>query len=197
MPHFTFLCSSKRHEHASTRQFVTVINCVADKRVDQFKCPECGGLAKRDLVADLQTVSTVGSTPISHASTINGTLAHATQFAFGRFKENPDGSVDRNHTRFSTTGELERFVNGRNELGVPRVDDNGNPIRRPDGSLIRQGAKFVKFSNQKRPPINKKPRYVAPGFGGWVGNDDIQKVGPTPRNLQMDVPRYSSPQRGK
>lgn len=181
---YSFICRSKRHENESTRKFVQSIHLKdVNKRVDQIQCPECGGLARRDLVADLQTVSTVGSTPISHASSGKGTLAHATQFAFGRFKENPDGSVDRNHTRFSTTGELEKYVNGRNELGPPKLDDRGRRIMRPDGSFVREGKKLVKFDNNRRPPVNKRPVVTVPS--AWVGDDVVAKAGPTPRATRL------------
>ncbi len=194
MPSFSFICRSKRHEDASTREFVAVIHLVKEKRVDQIQCPECGGLAKRDFVKDIATVGTVGSTPISMATTGPGSLSKTAEFAFGRFKENPDGSVDRNHTRFSTSGELERYVNGANNLGPPRIGPNGQPMRRPDGSMIRSGAKLVKYDAHRRPPINKKPRVNVPS--AWVGDDVVNDAGQT-RPMRMSAPRYVSPQRAK
>lgn len=194
MPSFTFNCVSKRHEDEETRQFVQVIHLVKEKRVDQIQCPECGGLAKRDLVADLKTINTVGSTPISHASSVPGTLSHAAKFAFGQFKQNPDGSVDRNHTRFSTSGELERYVNGANDLGPPKIGPNGQPMRRPDGSMIRTGAKLVKYDRHRRPPTNKKPRVNVPP--AWVGGNDVDEAG-SMRPIRISAPHYTSPERGK
>ncbi len=196
---YTFHCGSKRHEDDSSRTFESFINVKEGKRVDQIQCPECGGLAKRDLVTDLKTVSIVGGTPISLSTTGKGSMYETAKFSFGRFKKNPDGSEDRNHAAFRDSKELDRFANGHNDLGPPKLDDNGNPIRRKDGSMVRTGAKLIKFDKSRRPPVNKRPRMDVPD--AWVGDDIVQKSGRTNpislRDAQVPVTRYRSPARGK
>lgn len=197
---YTFLCQSKKHEDKTTRQFVYMVHRPPGKSVDQINCPDCGGLAKRDLVADLSTVNTVGSTPISHASSGPGTVAKTTEFAFGRFKKNPDGSVDQNHRPFKDTGELERYANGHNQLGPPKLDDSGNPIRRPDGSMVRTGAKLIQFDPHRRPPVNKRPRMDVPS--AWVDSETATRTGAGAkpisfRDAGVPATRYKSPERGK
>lgn len=195
---YTMVCASKRHQDESTRTFEAFIHVAEGKRVDQCKCPECGGMAKRDLAADLKTIGIVGATPISLSTTGKGSLYHESKFAFGRFKQNPDGTVDTNHAPFRDSKELERFANGHNDLGPPKLDDSGNPIRRKDGSMVRTGAKLVKFDRHKAPPVSKKPRYDVPD--AWVGDDVVQKAGRTNpislRDANVSATRHRNPRRG-
>lgn len=200
MPTYTFSCRSKRHEDAKTRQFTAHIHHDEGKRVDQCVCPECGGLAKRDLVADLATVNVNGLTPISHASTGKGTGAHESQFMAGRFKKNPDGSVDKNHRPFRDTGEMDAYVNGKNDLGPPQLDDNGNPRRRKDGSMIRTGAKLVRYSANRKPSrydVRKRNAVEVPN--AWVDGETMSRSGATsPISLKsagVNASRYKSPER--
>ena len=143
-------------------------------------------------------------TPISHASQGKGTVGHETAFGFGRFKTNPDGSKNLNHTRFGTTGELDRYVEGANDLGPPKVDDNGVPMRRPDGTMIREGAKLYKMARSASPPPPPpKRRFVPPPDSGWVDEGTATKAssghsGMSRESLKSaDIPTYKhvSPKR--
>lgn len=71
--------------------------------------------------------------------------------AFGRFEKNPDGSEDMNKPRFRDSGELNKYMNGQNELGDPVTNDKGEPVKRPDGTIIRRGAKLFKYSQGATP----------------------------------------------
>lgn len=128
-----------------------MVHHVPTKRIDNHPCVVCGRNAKRDLTGDLASVNLVGSTPISNSTTLPGSYAHTTQFAFGKNKVNPDGSVDGNHRPFRDSGELNKFLNGANELGKPALDDKGQPRRRPDGSVIRTGAKLFQYGPNATP----------------------------------------------
>lgn len=198
MPSYSFVCASSKHPEGEDRKFVAVIHHIKDKPVDQTRC-SCGGMAKRDFVADLNTVNFVGSTPISLASTGKGSLQHTAQFAFGKHRQNPDGSKDYNHTRFDNIKDLDRYANGANDLGPPKLDANGNPMRRPDGSVIRTGAKLVKFDKHKAPPVNRRPTVNVPS--AWVDDREIGREGRT-NNISLkaagvNASRYHSPRRGK
>ena len=200
MPTYTFVCASSRHEDEKTRQFTNVIHHKEGKRVDQLACPECGGLARRDLVADLATVNVTGLTSISHASTGKGSGNYESRFMAGRFKKNPDGSVDKNHAAFRDTGEMERYVNGANDLGPPKLDDNGNPLRRRDGSMIRTGAKLVKFSANRKPSRYhvRKARVDVPD--AWVDGETMTRMSAGSKPIRLSdagvkPSHYRSPER--
>lgn len=186
MPRYSFNCRSADHleKRHGAREFERVIQHGEGKRIDQCSC-ECGATAKRDFAKDIQTVAPIGLTPIAHSSRGKGTLAHETEFAFGRFKENQDGSSDKNHRPFRDSGELERYMNGANNLGPPVCDDNGNPIRRADGTMVRSGAKLFKYGPNATPsqdgvrkrPFRPDPRIVVDA--GWGGErETLSAIGP-------------------
>lgn len=178
MPTYTFVCASKKHADESTRRFVQVVQHGEMKSIEQFPCPECGRAARRDLVADLATVNTVGSKPIPVTGSKHG-IGHETQYAFGRFKRNPDGSVDRNHAAFRDTGEMNRFMNGANQMGDPVCNDAGVPLRRQDGSIIRRGAKLVKYGANATPTrdgVSRNRFRPPPGAvqNDWTAEDNVK-----------------------
>lgn len=152
MPRYGFSCESKVHTDANgPRKFEQFINHGSNKRIDQYPC-QCGAVAKRDFAADIQTIGTVGITPISPGdSRAHHGLAKELEFAFGAHKVNPDGSVDRNHAPFRDTGELHKYLNGGNDLGEPVLGDDGKPMRRKDGSFVRKGAKLFKYGKNASP----------------------------------------------
>lgn len=212
MPRYSFACKSPDHNAVrhGPMAFERMIQHNEGKRIDQCQC-ECGGIAKRDFAQDVKTVAPVGMTPISHTSRGKGTLAHETEYAFGRFKRNPDGSVDKNHRPFRDTGELQRFMDGENDLGKPIIDDNGRPVRRKDGSIVRQGAKLFKYGPNATPSrdgVRKRP-FQAPrnividsGWGDEQSTRSKTQGGGTMRpeefkRVEIPVSPYKSPERRK
>lgn len=179
----------------------------SEKRIDQHKC-ECGSVAKRD-PKDYETIAPVGITSISHATAGKGSVAKTGEFAFGRFKRNPDGTVDKNHRPFRDTGEMERYMQGANDLGTPKIDDDGNVIRRKDGSVVRNGAKLVQYSPNRTPSRHdvKKARFRPPPNivtgSGWVGDGEARqavgsKSGMSQSEMkQAEIPshKWTSPKR--
>ena len=144
---YSFNCVSRDHKNPKTKSFDTVVHGIpSEKVITQYPCPECGGIAKRAFDREIPTQSVVGITPVSHATTGKGSLFKETSMAFGRFEKNPDGSEDKNKPRFRDSGEVNKYLNGQNELGDPVTDDKGEPVKRPDGTIIRRGAKLFKYS---------------------------------------------------
>ena len=142
---YSFSCPGKSHE--GDRDFDRIVHgAPPQKVVSSVKCPKCGAKAARRLDREIPTQAVVGITPISHATTVKGSMAHTTEVAFGKFQENPDGSVDPNHRPFGDSGDLNRFMNGANNLGKPKMGIDGKPMRKKDGSIIREGRKLIKFS---------------------------------------------------
>ena len=153
---YTFICKSPDHPADKDRSFVVTIHHLPTKRIDNYPCVVCGRNARRDLMGDLASVNLVGSTPISNSTTIKGSYANTTEFAFGRHKTNPDGSADTNHRPFRDSGELNKFMNGGNQLGKPVLNDKGEPVRRKDGSIVRRGVKLFQYG------ANATPTHSAP-----------------------------------
>lgn len=210
MPRYSFACRSQDHNPAESgpAEFERFIQHSEGKRIDQCRC-NCGAVAKRDLAKDLRTVGVVGMTPISHSTTVNGSLAHEVEFMAGRFKVLPNGAVDKNHRPFRDTGELAKFMNGANDMGSPALDDNGNPRRRRDGSVIRQGAKLFKYGPNATPSrdgIRRRgftpPRSVVLDHG-WGDENEIRSKaasGGTMRpedfkRAEIPVAKYKNPER--
>ena len=195
-PSYSFICGAKSHPADEDRKFVEVIEHKSNKRIDQSRC-SCGGVAKRDLVGDLASVNMTGATPISHATTGPGSVAKSVEFMAGQFKTNPDGSVDKNHRPFRDTGELNRYMNGENELGKPKTDDSGNPIRRSDGSIVRDGAKLFKYGVNDT-PSRSAARSSRPSYpDAWVGENDGAGAGGGAFKQLGNAKTYKSPKRGR
>ncbi len=157
---YVFECPGREHE--GERVFEKFIHAVPKLIVTKTECA-CGAVAKRRLDKEIPTQALVGQTQISHSTTVKGSVAHELEYAFGKVKENPDGSVDPNHRPFTTTGELERFMSGANNLG-PRVLDQrtGEPLKDAKGNYVHGGAKLVKLSKGDAPSrtdVRKRVRY--------------------------------------
>jgi len=204
MPTYAFKCITPEHPKDIPREFVKMVYHVPKKVITQYTCPECGGLGKRDLASEIPTQAVVGLTPISHSTTTPGSLSKEIGFAFGNFKKNPDGTEDRNHTAFRDTGELNKYMNGHNDLGAPVLNDKGEPMRRPDGSCIRQGAKLVKYSANKTPSKTglERRRFVAPSAwtdeSGVEGGSNIRSIGYGSDGREIktsSLPKHHSPER--
>ena len=160
---YEFTCPGR--EHQGDRDFSKIMHGAPPaKVVNQIGCPQpgCGAVAKRRFDKEIPTQSVVGLTPISHSTTGKGSLQNTIGKAFGEFQKNPDGSIDRNHAAFRDTGDLNKFMNGSNDLGKPKIDQRtGQPLRRKDGSVIREGAKFFQYGKNDAPSRNdvrRKPR---------------------------------------
>ena len=146
--------------------------------VQQVACA-CGAIAKRDFSREIPTQNTIGSTPIA-VSDSKHSIGGQIKFAFGRFRKNPDGSVDKNHAAFDSTGDLEKFMNGANDLGPPVLDNDGNAIRERirdkkgnvhEGRVTqRRGAKLIKYGRNDGPPRNKPLRRTNAEKVNWGGN---------------------------
>ena len=177
---YVFRCISKDHSKDEPREFEQIFHGIpAGKLVDQCSC-SCGAIAKRAFDKEIPTQSVVGVIPISHASTGKGSLQNEVGFAFGRFARNPDGSIDKNNTRFKDSGELTKYMNGHNEIGEPVVDDRGEPIKRKDGTLMRRGAKLFKYGANSTPSKSDNPRpEINPRKRGakWVSGRTAESFG--------------------
>ena len=161
MPCYVFECAGR--EHSGERIFEKFIHEVPKLVITQTEC-ECGAVAKRRLDREIPTQAVVGLTPISHSTTTKGSVQHEIKLAFGEVQKNPDGSVDPNHTAFRDTGELNRFLNGQNDLGPRALDQRtGQPLRRKDGTYVHSGAKIIKYDKGAAPSKTgvrtSKPRF--------------------------------------
>lgn len=179
MPRYTFLCGSQRHEEQphGPRRFEIELHTVSEaKRVDQHRCA-CNAVAPRDWGTDLPTVGAVGVTPIRPDGG-KGSVGKEIEFAFGKYKVNPDGSVDGKHAPFTDTRELKRYMDGANDLGEAAVDDKGRVMRRRDGSVIRKGAKLFKYGKNAGPSRSDAGRRVKVP-SAWTDESTVMKSGAT------------------
>lgn len=170
MPCYIFECPGRDHE--GPRRFEKFLHTVPDLVIDKTEC-ECGAVAKRRWDEEMKTQAVVGLKPISHATTGKGSVMKEVEFAFGKVQKNPDGSVDPNHAPFRDTGELDRFLNGANDLGKPKISQTtGKPLMRADGSYVREGAKLIKYDKNSA-PSKTDVRRSRPRFKGveWGGKD--------------------------
>lgn len=177
---YCFHCGSPDHPEGVDRDFVQAIHHIPKKgAISQYNCV-CGAVAKRDLAKEIPSQSVIGATPISHSTTGKGSIAHEVEFMAGKFKTNPDGSIDKNHRPFRDTGELNAYMNGMNDLGPPVLDDNGNPKRRKDGSIIRTGAKLFKYPKGAQPSRSgvRKARPRVPN--AWTDEGTMNRSGAKP-----------------
>jgi hypothetical protein len=149
-------------------------------------CEKCKKAAKRDFTTEIKSQSIVGQTPI-RPSTSKFSVGRETEFGFGRFKKNPDGTTDKNHSPFGNTSELDKFMNGHNDLGPPVVDNNGEPLRVGGKNKVtgavdphvgrikeRRGAKLFKYGKNDSPPSPPPPLKRIGGGAEWVGNDGAE-----------------------
>jgi hypothetical protein len=183
MPTYCFACEDCSHK------FVKIFHGYPSSAVLKTACEKCKKPAKRDFTPEIKSQSIVGQTPI-RPSTSKFSVGRETEFGFGRFKRNPDGSVDKNHSPFGNTAELDRFMNGANDLGGPVIDDNGEALRvgarnpktgevRHDLGRIkeRRGAKLFKYGKNDSPPSPPPPLKRIGGGAEWVGADAAEGFG--------------------
>lgn len=169
-------------DHHGERRFEKFFHGVPKGNpVTQTECPQdgCGAVAKRRWDEEMKSQAVTGLTPISHATTVKGSIAHDLKFAFGDLKENPDGTVDRNHTPFRDSGELDRFLGGKNNLGPRVVDDNGNPLRDSKGNYVHKGAKLIKYGKNDAPSKTDARRFKPRYRGVEWGDKGVRDFGDT------------------
>jgi hypothetical protein len=159
---YVFECKGREHE--GERVFEKVVHFVGKNVINQVDC-KCGAVAQRRFDKEIPTQALVGCKPISHASSVKGTVAKEVEYAFGQFKKNPDGTFDKNHRPFADTGELNKFLNGANEYGKPKINQStGQPLRRKDGSVVREGTKLFKYGPNDT-PSRDTVRRSRPNYG--------------------------------
>ena len=167
MPCYVFTCPGL--DHKGERTFEKFTHAYPDLVVDKTEC-ECGAVAKRRFDKEIPTQAVIGLTQISHATTTKGSVAADLSFAFGDVKTNPDGTKDPNQRPFTSTGELDKFLKGGNNLGKPKISQtNGKPLMKKDGTYIREGAEIVKLGPGAA-PSKTDVRRSKPRFKGtdWV-----------------------------
>jgi len=145
---YVFECPGREHE--GERVFEKFIHTIPKCVITQIDCT-CGAVARRRLDKEIPTQSLVGQTQISHSTTGKGSVANDIKFAFGETKLNPDGTVDHNHRPFTTTGEMDKFMSGQNNLGPRVLGDDGQPRRDAKGNYIHGPAKLVKLGANDAP----------------------------------------------
>ena len=200
MPQYCFVCRSTNHKGEDSRHFVAFVHLDPQqlkhgKNVEQYLCPTCGDYADRDLAGEIPSQQLVGLTPISEATSGKGSLYRETAFAFG----NAQGKA-----AFRDSGEMNKFLNGHNNLGPPEVSDNGEPLRDKQGNFIRKGEKFVKYDRQAT-PRRTAPKPNPNVERAFVDYSELQKAGVVTSSrpatavpgVRYTVPRHRSPERRK
>lgn len=158
MPQYCFRCPKCKAEGGEAYTFSIFTATVPVKVKKDAECSECGGRAARAFDLEIPTQAVVGLTPISKSTTGKGSMYNDVKFAFGKHDVS-----DPNQAPFRDSGELDSFMNGRNEFGKPKIDQStGKPLRRPDGSVVREGAKLIKYDRNATP-----------------SRDDVRRKGPT------------------
>lgn len=174
MPTYCFQCIGSDHPADKPRGFTAFVFHVPKKIINRHPCPDCDGMGRRDMGAELPTQNVTGLTPVSLSTTVKGSFHHETEYAFGRFKRNPDGTEDRNHAAFRDSGEMNAYMNGRNDLGEPALNDKGEPRRRKDGSIVRKGAKLFKYGANATPSRSGMDKRRVDVPSAWVTEKDTE-----------------------
>jgi hypothetical protein len=161
MPQYCFRCPScKDEESGKPLEFTVFLSTVPKKVKKDTECSSCGGRAPRAMDLEIPTQAVVGLTPISKSTTTPGSLYNTVRVAFGDHDER-----DPSQAPFRDSGELQKFMNGANDLGKPSIDQRtGLPRKRPDGSVIHEGARLIKYDR-----------------GATPSRDGIRKRGPSKR----------------
>lgn len=158
MPAYVFRCEKCKGEDGGPLVFTLFLSTVPKKVKQDAECSECGERAARAFDLEIPTQAVVGLTPISKSTTISGSMYNTVKYAFGEHD-----SEDPSKAPFRDSGELQRFLDGNNELGKPCIDQRtGQVRRRPDGSIIRQGAKLIQYDKNATPSRDDVRRKSAP-----------------------------------
>lgn len=158
MPQYMFRCPTCKEADGSDLTFALFLSTVPKKVKQDAECSECGGRAARAFDLEIPTQAVVGMTPISKSTTVPGSMYNTVKYAFG--EHDPK---DPNQAPFRDSGELQKFLDGNNDLGKPSIDQRtGQVRRRPDGSIIRQGAKLIQYDRNATPSRDDVRRKSAP-----------------------------------
>ena len=157
MPSYCFRCPTCK-EDGKDLTFTLYLSSVPKKVKQDAECSNCGGRAARAFDLEIPTQAVVGLTPISKSTTVPGSMYNTVKYAFGE-----SSSEDPSKAPFRDSGELKKFLEGDNSLGAPQIDQRtGQVRRRPDGSIIRQGAKIIQYDKNATPSRDDVRRKPAP-----------------------------------
>lgn len=174
MPQYMFRCPTCK-EGDEPLTFAVFLSSVPAKVKKDAECANCGGRAPRAFDLEIPTQAVVGLTPISKSTTVPGSIYNTVKYAFG------EGSAkDPNQAPFRDTGELNAFLNGANDLGKPKIDQRtGKPLRRPDGSVVREGVKLVQYDRNATPSRDDVRKRPAAKSARWRGGEGKFETGKT------------------
>lgn len=174
MPQYMFRCGNCKDPETGKNLEITVFLSTVPKKVKQdTECSECGGRAARAFDLEIPTQSVVGVTPISLSTTTPGSVYHTVKHAFGERSE-----ADPSKAPFRDTGELGKFLGGANDFGPPSIDQRtGKPRRRPDGSVIRTGAKIIQYDRNATPSRDDVRRKPVARSARWRGGEGKFETG--------------------
>lgn len=167
MPAYLFRCGTCKDEAKKPLTFTIFLSSVPKKIVQEAGCDGCGGKAKRAFDLEIPTQAVVGLTPISKSTTVPGSVYNSVKRAFGE-----NSTEDPNQAPFRDTGELNAFLNGKNDFGKPSIDQRtGLPRRRQDGTIIREGAKLIKYDKGATPSRDDVRRRSVSKAARWRGGE--------------------------
>jgi hypothetical protein len=173
MPCYVFSCEGL--DHKGERVFEKFMHSYPDLVIDKTECP-CGAVAKRRFDKEIPTQAVLGLTQISKSTTGKGSVAADLKFSFGESRVNPDGTIDHAHTPFENTGELEKFLKGKNNLGKPKISQTtGKPLMKKDGTYIREGAELIRYDKNASPSKTDARRFKPKHKGiDWVSGREAK-----------------------
>lgn len=172
MPQYMFRCPTCK-EDGKPLEFALFVSTVPAKVKKDAECANCGGRAPRAFDLEIPTQAVVGLTPISKSTTTPGSLYNTVKFAFGA-----NDKQDPNQAPFRDSGELQQYLDGANDLGKPKIDQRtGKPLRRPDGSVVREGLKLVKYDRNATPSRDDVRKKRASRSARWRGGEGKFDVG--------------------
>lgn len=170
---YMFRCPACKDEEGKPLEFSIFLTTMPKKVKKDAECSECGGRAPRAFDLEIPTQAVVGLTPISKSTTVSGSMYNTIKHAFGAHDEK-----DPNQAPFRDSGELDRFLNGNNEFGKPSIDQRtGQPRRRPDGSIIREGAKLIKYDKNATPSRDDVRKRKTARSARWRGGEGSFSLG--------------------
>lgn len=166
MPQYMFRCPRCKNPDGTPLTFTLFKSNVPKNIVKQSAC-DCGEMAERAFDLEIPTQAVVGLTPISKSTTTPGSFYNTVRHAFGdHHKDNP------NDAPFRDSGELASFMNGNNDLGAPKIDQRtGQVMKRPDGSIVRGGAKLIQHDRNATPSRDDVRKRTASRSAKWRGGE--------------------------
>ncbi len=173
MAQYMFRCGSCKDEAGKALEFSIFLSSIPKKVKKDAECSECGGRAARAFDLEIPTQAVVGVTPISLSTTTPGSVYNTVKHAFGSRSE-----ADPSKAPFQDTGELKKFLDGANDFGPPCIDQRtGKPRKRPDGSVIRQGAKIIQHDRNATPSRDDVRKRPVSKLARWRGGEGKFETG--------------------